>query len=84
MRRDLVSVKALNGQRYCVIQHADPDEFGIHPVINGQIDKSKSFAFMSKHSNLFLSQTRNAEAATIRQNVGIQEVAPKIETCIQS
>jgi hypothetical protein len=53
LRHDLLSVKALNRQGYCVIQHPDPDESGIYPVINGQIDKSKSFAFMSEHSNLF-------------------------------
>ncbi len=83
LRHDLLSVKALNRQGFCVIEHPDPDESGIYPVINGQIDKSKSFAFMSEHSNLFLSQTRSADSATIRQNVGIREVAPKIGTCIQ-
>ncbi len=82
LRHDLLSVKALNCQGYCVIHHPDPDESGINPVINGQIDKSKSFAFMGEHP-IFLSQTRKADAATIQQNVGIQEVAPKIGTCIQ-
>ena len=45
LRHDLLSVKGLN--------HPDPEESGIYPVFNGQIDKSKSFAFMSEHSNLF-------------------------------
>jgi hypothetical protein len=49
LRHDLLSVKGLNRQGYCVIQHSDPEVSGIHPVFNGQIDKSKSFAFMSEH-----------------------------------
>ncbi len=84
LRHDLLSVKSLNRQGYCVIQHPDPDESGIYPVINGQIDKLKSFTFMNEHSNLFCLKPKNAYAATIRQNVGIREVAPKIGTCIQS
>ena len=53
LRHDLLSVKALNRQGYCVIQHPDHEESGIYPIIEGKIDKSKSFAFMSEHSNLF-------------------------------
>jgi hypothetical protein len=81
LRHDLLSV--LNRQGYWVIQPPDPDESGINPVINGQIDKSKSFAFMSEHL-IFLSQTRNADAATMQRSVGIREVASNIGTCIQS
>ncbi len=66
---------------YCVIQHPDPEESGIYPVNNGQ--QNKSFAFMSEHSHLFCL-TPDADAATIRQDVGIREVALKTVTCIQS
>ena len=55
---DLLSVKALNRQGYCVIQHPDSEESGIYPIIEGKIDKSKSFAFMSEHSNVFVSNQK--------------------------
>ena len=53
LRTDLLSVKSLNFQGYCVIHHPDPEESGLFPLIEGKMDKSKSFAFMSEHSNLF-------------------------------
>ncbi len=62
-RSDLISVKSLNHQGYRVIHDPDPEELesGIYPIFNGKIDKSKSFAFMSEHSNLFYIK---AEAIT--------------------
>ena len=53
LRTDLLSVKSLNFQGYCVVHHPDPEESGLFPLIEGKMDKSKSFAFMSEHSNLF-------------------------------
>jgi hypothetical protein len=51
LRSDPISVKTLNRQRYRVVHDPDPEESGIYPIFNGKIDKSKSFAFMSEHSN---------------------------------
>ncbi len=53
LRTDFISVKSLKRQGYRVIHDADPEESGIFPAINGKIDESKSFGFMSEHSNLF-------------------------------
>jgi hypothetical protein len=53
LRSDLISVKSLNRQGYRVIHDLDPGESGIYPIFNEKIDKSKTFAFMSEHSNLF-------------------------------
>ena len=50
---DLLSVNCLNFQGYSVVHHPDPDESGILPILNGKTDKTKTFAFMSEHSNLF-------------------------------
>ncbi len=52
LRTDLISVESLNRQGYRVIHDADLEESGICPVFNEKIVKSKSFAFMSEHSNL--------------------------------
>jgi hypothetical protein len=46
LRTDLISVKSLNHQGYRVMHDADPEESGIFPVLNGKMDKSKSFTFM--------------------------------------
>jgi hypothetical protein len=35
------------------MHYPDPEESGLFPLIEGKMDKSKSFAFMSEHSNLF-------------------------------
>ncbi len=37
LRHALLSVKGLNRQGYCIIQHPDAKGSGIYPVINGQI-----------------------------------------------
>ena len=68
---DLLSVKGLNFQGYSVVHHLYPDEPGIFPLINGKTDKSQSFAFMSEHSNFFLSKSRTYVGASIRQDSGL-------------
>jgi hypothetical protein len=64
-----MSVKSLNRQGYREIHDQDPEESGIYPIFNGKIDKSKSFAFMSEHSNLFYSQSSSHVGATIGQGI---------------
>jgi hypothetical protein len=54
LKHDLLSVKGLNQSGYRVIHDEDEEESGVFAVINKEIDKAKSFPFMSKHSNLFL------------------------------
>jgi hypothetical protein len=58
LRSDLISVKSLNRQGYGAIHDPDPEQSGIYPIFNGKIDKLKSFAFMSEHSNLFTSKQK--------------------------
>jgi hypothetical protein len=53
LRHDLLSVKGLNKSGYRVIHDEDEMESGVFAVINRKIDTSKSFAFMSEHSDLF-------------------------------
>jgi hypothetical protein len=45
-----------------MIQIPDPEESGIYPIIDKKIDKSKSFAFMSEHSNLFYIRAESMSA----------------------
>ena len=71
LRTDLLSVKGLNFQGYSVVHHPDPEESGIFPIFNGKTDKSKSFVFMSEHSNFFLSKSRTYVGAAIRQVFGL-------------
>ena len=54
LKYDLLSVKGLNQAGYAVSHHSDPEQSGVYAVINNKIDKSKSFAFISEHSNLFI------------------------------
>jgi hypothetical protein len=58
LRSDLISVKSLNRQGYIVIHDPDPEESGRYPILNGKIDKSKYFAFMSEHSIFFTSKQK--------------------------
>jgi hypothetical protein len=58
LRTDLVSVNPLNRQGNRVMHDADPEESGLSPVFNRKIDQLKSFAFMSEHSNLFISKQK--------------------------
>ena len=53
LKYDLLSVKGLNQAGYAFSHHPDPEPSGVYAVINNKIDKSKSFAFISEHSNLF-------------------------------
>jgi hypothetical protein len=53
LKHDLLSVKGFNKAGYAVNHHPDPEQSGVHAVINNKIDKSISFPFMSEHSNLF-------------------------------
>ena len=54
LKHDLLSVKGLNKAGYPVHHHPDPEQSGVYAVINKKIDKSKSFLFMSEHSNFFI------------------------------
>ena len=54
LKDDLLSVKRLNQAGYAVSHHSDPEQSGVYAVINNKIDKSKSFPFISEHSNLFI------------------------------
>jgi hypothetical protein len=51
LKHDLLSVEGLNQSGYRVIHDADEEESGVFAVMNKKIDKSKSFPFMSEHSN---------------------------------
>ena len=62
LRSDLISVNSLNRRGYRVIHDQDPEESGIYPIFDGKIDKSKSFAFMSEHSNLFYIKAESMSA----------------------
>ena len=53
LKYDLLLVKGLNRAGYAVSHHPDPEQSGVHAVINNKNDKSKSFPFISEHSNLF-------------------------------
>jgi hypothetical protein len=75
LRTDLLSVKGLNFQGYSIIHHPDPEESGVFPLIKGKTDKSQSFAFMSKHSNIILSKSRTYVGAAIRQDLWLRKVA---------
>ncbi len=54
LKHDLLSVKGLNKAGYAVSHHPDTEQSGAYAVINNKIDKSKSFPFMSGHSNFFI------------------------------
>jgi hypothetical protein len=45
-------IRPIVSKAYIVIHDADPEGSGIFPELKAKIDKSKPFAFMSKHSNL--------------------------------
>ncbi len=77
LRTDLITVKSLNRQGYRVIHDADSEESGTYPVLNGKIDISKSFAFMSEYSKSFLYQNRNHVGTTIWQGLRLCEMAQK-------
>ena len=68
---DLLSVKGLNRAGYAVSHHPDPEQSGVYAVINNKIDKSKSFAFISEHSNLFYLKLEKNECKAIREAIGI-------------
>ena len=53
LKYDLLSVKGLNQAGYAVSHHPDPEQSGVHAMINNKIDKSKSFPFISEPSYLF-------------------------------
>ena len=53
LKHDLLSVEGLNLAGYAVNHHPDPEQSGVYAVINNKINKSKSFPFISEHSNLF-------------------------------
>ena len=57
LKHDLLSGKGLNKAGYRVIYDEDPEESGVYAVNDGKICKSKSFPFMSEHSNLFYLKT---------------------------
>ena len=46
--------KGLYRAGYAGSHHPDPEQSGVYAVINNKIDKSKSFAFINEHSNLFI------------------------------
>ena len=59
LKHDLLSVKGLNKAGYRVIYDEDPEESGVYAVNDGKICKSKSFPFMSEHSNLYYLKTES-------------------------
>jgi hypothetical protein len=67
LKHDLLSVKGLNKAGYGANRDPDPEQSGVHAVINNKIDnlKSKSFPFMSEYSNLFDLKSRTNEYQTI-------------------
>ena len=70
LRYDLLSVKGLNRAGYRVIHDEDGHESGIYAVINKKIDHSKSFAFMSEHSNLFYLKIEQTNAQQFEKQTG--------------
>jgi hypothetical protein len=64
LKYDLLSGKALNKAGYRVIYDEDPEESGVYAVLDGKICKSRSFPFLSEHSNLFHLKT---EPLTVQQ-----------------
>ncbi len=53
LKQDLLSGKMLNKEGYKIIFDEDPEESGVYAVNDRKIYISKSFLFMSKHSNLY-------------------------------
>ena len=63
LKHDLLSGKALNKAGYRIIYDKDPEESGVFAVNDdGKICKSKSFPFMSEHSNLYYLKTESLTA----------------------
>jgi hypothetical protein len=71
LKHDLGSVKGLNQSGYRVIHDEDEEESGVFAVINKKINKSRSFPFMSEHSNFSSSQIGTNECNPIREALGI-------------
>jgi hypothetical protein len=59
LKRDFLSGKALNKAGYPsrIVLDAYPEEGGVYAVNDGKVCKSKSFAFISEHSNLYCLKT---------------------------
>ncbi len=66
-----MSVKGLNKAGYLVIHDEDGHESGIYAVINKKMDHSKSFAFMSEHSNFFTSKLNRQMSSNLRIRLDI-------------
>ncbi len=67
LKHDLLSVKGLIKAGYSVHHHPDPEQSGVYAVINNKIDKSKSFPFMSEHSNLSYLKIRTVSCLKLEQ-----------------
>jgi hypothetical protein len=70
LKHDLLSVKSLNNYGYQVIHNKDREESGVFAVYDKKIDKSKSFAFMSKHSNLFFLKLKPMNVTQLEKQSG--------------
>ncbi len=66
LKHNLLSVKGLKRAGYEVNHHSCPEQSGVYAVINNNIDKSKSFPFMSEHSNLLYLKLEQM-SASLRQ-----------------
>jgi hypothetical protein len=60
----------LNKAGYRVIHDEDFHESWIYAVINKKIDHSKSFAFMSEHSNHFYLKIEQTNAQQFEEQTG--------------
>ena len=72
LKYDLLSVKGLNRAGYAVSHHPDPEQSGAYAVINNKIEKSKSFAFISEHSNLFYLKLEQMSAKQFEKQSGYE------------
>ena len=63
LEHDLLGGRALTKEGYCVILDKDPEIAGIYPMNkNGEINREKSFPFISERSGFFSSNRTNVDA----------------------
>jgi hypothetical protein len=72
LKHDLLYVKGLKKAGYSVHHHSDPEQSEVYAVISNKIDKSKSFPFISEHSNLFYLKLEQMSARQFRKLSGYE------------
>ena len=72
LKYDLLLVKGLNRAGYAVNHNPDPEQSGVYALINNKIDNSKSFPFISEHSNLFYLKLEQMSAKQFEKQWGYE------------